>query len=82
MWALGMHSMCCDFKGKVVGMKAISGQKKFERFERQRQRISEKYLHTSDPHPASSAQGLHHVAFLSSDVERTCSSTKSYLNFR
>jgi catechol 2,3-dioxygenase-like lactoylglutathione lyase family enzyme len=73
--------MCCDFKGKVVGMKAISGQEEFERFERQRQRISEQYLHTSDPRPASSAQGLHHVAFLSSDVERTVQFYRELLEF-
>jgi catechol 2,3-dioxygenase-like lactoylglutathione lyase family enzyme len=81
MWALGTHSICCDFKGKVVGMKAISDQEKSERFERQRQRISEQYLQTSDPRPASSAQGLHHVAFLSSDVERTVQFCQELLEF-
>jgi catechol 2,3-dioxygenase-like lactoylglutathione lyase family enzyme len=73
--------MCCDFKSKGVGMKAISDQEKSERFEHQRQRISEQYLHTSGPHAASSAQGLHHVAFLSSDVERTVQFYQELLEF-
>jgi catechol 2,3-dioxygenase-like lactoylglutathione lyase family enzyme len=73
--------MCCDFKSKGVGMKAISDQEESERFERQRQRISEQYLHTSGPHAASSAQGLHHVAFLSSDVERTVQFYQELLEF-
>ncbi len=30
-----------------------------------------KYLHTRDTRPPSAARGLHHVALVSSDVERT-----------
>jgi catechol 2,3-dioxygenase-like lactoylglutathione lyase family enzyme len=70
-----------DSTSKGVGMKAISDQEESERFERQRQRISEQYLHTFGPHAASSAQGLHHVAFLSSDVERTVQFYQELLEF-
>ncbi|MGH8868571.1 MAG: VOC family protein [Actinomycetes bacterium] len=39
--------------------------------EAERQRIRDTYIHPKDERPASSARGVHHVALLSSDVERT-----------
>ena len=67
---------------KGVVMKEISEQERSERFKQQRQRICEKYLHISDPRPASSAPGLHHMALISSDVEQTVRFSLNYLDFR
>jgi catechol 2,3-dioxygenase-like lactoylglutathione lyase family enzyme len=49
------------------------------RIESQRQRIRDTYL--SEQRPASSARGLHHVALLSSDVERTVQFYQETLGF-
>ena len=62
-------------------MKEISEQERSERFKQQRQRICEKYLHISDPRPASSAPGLHHMALISSDVEQTVRFYQELLGF-
>ena len=41
-----------------------------ERIEAERRRIQESYLRPEIDRPPSAARGMHHVAFLSSDVER------------
>lgn len=50
-----------------------------ERINAERQRIRDTYL--ADERPASSARGLHHVALLSSDVERTVRFYQDILGF-
>lgn len=50
-----------------------------ERIEAQREQIRERYL--AQQRPASSARGLHHVALLSSDVERTVRFYQDVLGF-
>ncbi len=50
-----------------------------ERIEAERARIRERYL--ADERPASTARGLHHVALLSSDVERTVRFYQDVLGF-
>jgi catechol 2,3-dioxygenase-like lactoylglutathione lyase family enzyme len=47
--------------------------------EAERTRLREAYLH--DDRPASSARGLHHMALLSSDVERTIRFYQDLLEF-
>ncbi|MGH9180056.1 MAG: VOC family protein [Acidimicrobiales bacterium] len=42
-----------------------------EHIEKERQRIRETYLRPKADRPASTARGVHHIALLSSDVERT-----------
>jgi catechol 2,3-dioxygenase-like lactoylglutathione lyase family enzyme len=42
-----------------------------ERIEAERERIRSRYLRPSGERPATAARGVHHVALLSSDVERT-----------
>jgi catechol 2,3-dioxygenase-like lactoylglutathione lyase family enzyme len=39
--------------------------------EQERQRIRDRYLRPTNERPPSAARGIHHVALLSSDVERT-----------
>ena len=51
----------------------------YDRIEAERDRIREQHL--SDDRPASSARGLHHVALLSSDVERTVRFYQDVLEF-
>src|SRR3954453_4209081 len=48
-------------------------------FEAERTRLRETHLH--DDRPASSARGLHHMALLSSDVERTIRFYQDLLEF-
>jgi catechol 2,3-dioxygenase-like lactoylglutathione lyase family enzyme len=50
-----------------------------DRINAERERIRDAYL--ADDHPASSARGLHHVALLSSDVERTVRFYQGILGF-
>jgi catechol 2,3-dioxygenase-like lactoylglutathione lyase family enzyme len=50
-----------------------------EAIERERSRIAETYL--TRPNAESSAQGIHHVALLSSDVERTVQFYQELLEF-
>jgi catechol 2,3-dioxygenase-like lactoylglutathione lyase family enzyme len=50
-----------------------------DRIEAERQRIREEYL--SGQRPASAARGLHHVALLSADVERTVHFYQNILGF-
>ncbi|HEX6195577.1 MAG TPA: VOC family protein [Jiangellaceae bacterium] len=50
-----------------------------ERIEAERARIRDSYL--ADERPASTARGLHHVALLSSDVERTVRFYQDVLGF-
>ena len=52
-----------------------------ERIERERQRIRDTYLAPKDGRPPSSARGVHHVALLSSDVERTVRFYQDVLGF-
>ena len=51
----------------------------YDRIEAERDRIREQHL--GDDRPASSARGLHHVALLSSDVERTVRFYQDVLEF-
>lgn len=50
-----------------------------DRINTERQRIRDTYL--ADERPASSARGLHHVALLSADVERTVRFYQDVLGF-
>lgn len=50
-----------------------------ERIEAERQRIRDRYL--AEERPSSSARGLHHIALLSSDVERTVRFYQDILGF-
>jgi catechol 2,3-dioxygenase-like lactoylglutathione lyase family enzyme len=49
--------------------------------EAERDRIRSQYLQPDGDRPASSARGLHHVAFLSSNVERTVRFYQELLEF-
>jgi catechol 2,3-dioxygenase-like lactoylglutathione lyase family enzyme len=49
--------------------------------EKERERIRTTYLRPPGERPSSSARGLHHVAFLSSDVERTVRFYQELLEF-
>jgi catechol 2,3-dioxygenase-like lactoylglutathione lyase family enzyme len=49
--------------------------------EEERERIRATYLRPAGERPSSSARGLHHVAFLSSDVERTVLFYQELLEF-
>jgi catechol 2,3-dioxygenase-like lactoylglutathione lyase family enzyme len=51
----------------------------YERIETERTRVRDKYL--AAERPPSSARGLHHVALLSSDVERTVNFYQGVLEF-
>ena len=51
----------------------------YERIERERDRIRAEHVHAE--RPASSARGLHHVALLASDVERTVKFYQDVLEF-
>ncbi len=46
-----------------------------------RQRLREKYLHEATERPTSTANGIHHMAVLSSDVERTIQFYQGILEF-
>jgi catechol 2,3-dioxygenase-like lactoylglutathione lyase family enzyme len=49
--------------------------------EKERERIRSTHLRPAGERPGSSARGLHHVAFLSSDVERTVRFYQDLLEF-
>src|SRR5436190_7988685 len=49
--------------------------------ERRRGELREQYLHDRSTRPQSSARGVHHVALLSSDVERTVRFYQDLLEF-
>jgi catechol 2,3-dioxygenase-like lactoylglutathione lyase family enzyme len=49
--------------------------------EKERERIRSTHLRASGERPGSSARGLHHVAFLSSDVEQTVRFYQDLLEF-
>jgi catechol 2,3-dioxygenase-like lactoylglutathione lyase family enzyme len=49
--------------------------------EKERDRIRSTYVRQAGERPGSSARGLHHVAFLSSDVERTVRFYQELLEF-
>ncbi|MEY2433053.1 MAG: hypothetical protein QOC92_2778 [Acidimicrobiaceae bacterium] len=46
-----------------------------------REEIAARHLHARDERPASSARGVHHVALLSGDVERTVDFYQGLLEF-
>ncbi len=46
-----------------------------------RQRLRAQYLHDADERPPSTAKGIHHMAVLSSDVERTIQFYQGILEF-
>lgn len=52
-----------------------------ERIEATRQRIRQTYLRDAHDRPVTSARGVHHVALLSSDVERTVRFYQELLEF-
>jgi catechol 2,3-dioxygenase-like lactoylglutathione lyase family enzyme len=52
-----------------------------DRIERERSRIRDKYLRAEGERAASAARGVHHVALLSSDVERTVRFYQDVLGF-
>ena len=52
-----------------------------DHIEDERQRIRDAYLDASDQRPATTARGVHHLALLSSDVERTVRFYKELLGF-
>ncbi|HVR78731.1 MAG TPA: VOC family protein [Acidimicrobiia bacterium] len=52
-----------------------------ERINRERQRIAGTYLAPANERPRPSARGIHHVALLSSDVERTILFYQGLLEF-
>src|SRR5262249_48988239 len=52
-----------------------------EKIEAERERIKTTYLRETGDRPASSARGVHHVALLSSDVERTIRFYQGLLEF-
>jgi catechol 2,3-dioxygenase-like lactoylglutathione lyase family enzyme len=58
----------------------LQGQARDEATE-QRQRLAARHLHPKQERPASSARGVHHVALLSSDVERTVCFYQEVLEF-
>ncbi|HVE97851.1 MAG TPA: VOC family protein [Mycobacteriales bacterium] len=47
------------------------GEIDLERIERERERIRATYLRPAEHRPPSSTRGVHHIALVSSDVERT-----------
>lgn len=49
--------------------------------ERERERLRAQYLHDAADRPASSARGVHHVAVLCADVERTIRFYQELLEF-
>src|SRR6478735_6703103 len=52
-----------------------------EQIESERRRIRDAYLRPPDERPASPARGVHHLALLSSDVERTVRFYQELLGF-
>jgi catechol 2,3-dioxygenase-like lactoylglutathione lyase family enzyme len=52
-----------------------------EAADRRRAEIAAKYLRSKDERPPSSARGVHHVALLSSDVQRTVEFYQGLLEF-
>lgn len=52
-----------------------------ERIEAERQRIRDTWLRPRDERPVSTARGVHHLALLSSDVERTVRFYQDVLGF-
>lgn len=61
-------------------MSALSSEQ-LDRLEEERSRIREARLRVPGERPASSARGIHHVALLSSDVERTAAFYQDLLEF-
>ncbi len=49
--------------------------------ERERERLRSQYLHAAPARPPSSAAGVHHVALMCSDVERTINFYQGLLGF-
>jgi catechol 2,3-dioxygenase-like lactoylglutathione lyase family enzyme len=52
-----------------------------ERLAEERRRIRDTYLHERDARPPSSARGVHHVALICADVERTTRFYQEVLGF-
>lgn len=57
------------------------GSVDLERIEAERQRIRDTWLRPRDERPVSTARGVHHLALLSSDVERTVRFYQDVLGF-
>jgi catechol 2,3-dioxygenase-like lactoylglutathione lyase family enzyme len=62
-------------------MATMSELERSERFEAKREHIRKQYLHSADRRPVSSAQGLHHIALMCSDVEQTVRFYQELLEF-
>ena len=52
-----------------------------DRLKARRAELREKYIKTRDARPASTARGVHHIALLSADVERTINFYQGLLEF-
>jgi catechol 2,3-dioxygenase-like lactoylglutathione lyase family enzyme len=52
-----------------------------DRINTERERIKRAYLRPADERPSTTARGVHHVALLSSDVERTVNFYQGLLEF-
>ena len=57
------------------------GDTRLQRIEEERRRIRDTWLRPRDDRPPSTARGIHHMALLSSDVERTVRFYQDVLGF-
>ena len=55
--------------------------KELEEIRARRQKLREKYLHGRGERPASTVQGVHHIALISKNVEETIQFYQEFLGF-